>query len=156
MKGKRALTAATQKGTAVIEFSLVLVFLLLLTIGITEIGRAFWYYSAIQKATREGARCLSMQAWSSPAPSGVEDCRNLVRDDANAARVWPVLTSAKVQIDCVNPDGVPCSWGGGITPPEYVTVRLVNYKMIWIWNVAGGLTRDGAELQVSATMPYMR
>ncbi len=152
MQGKRALTAATQKGTAAIEFSLVLVFLLLLTIGITEIGRAFWYYSAIQKATREGARCLSIQAWVTPIGT---TCQNLVVNDANAASVRPALALANVAIDC---GGGSCSWGG-TTRPEYVRVRIVNYKMQWIWSLGGGLPALGAAagsgLQVSTTMPYM-
>lgn len=140
------------RGAAVVELAILLVFLLLLTIGITEIGRGFWYYSAMQKAAREGARCLSNQKWDASAPVG--GCQSLVRDDANSAGVWPALTLANVQFDC---GGGNCSWGSGAAP-EYVRVAIVNYRMRWLWSLGYGLPDAGQDvgLQTSAAMPYMR
>lgn len=133
------------------ELAISLIFLLLLTIGITEIGRGFWYYSALQKATRAGARCLSILKWDGTALTG--GCKSLVRDDANSAGVWPELTLANVQFYCGN---ASCAWGSG-TAPEYVRVSIANYQMKWLWSLDGSLPASGQDtgLQVSATMPYM-
>lgn len=49
----------TQQGAAAIEFALVLLIMIPLTFGITELGRAFYQYNTLVKATRDGARVLS-------------------------------------------------------------------------------------------------
>lgn len=147
------------RGAAVIEFALTVVFLLILTVGVTEIGRAFWYFSALQKAVREGARCLSNLQWLGAAAT--DQCRQLVMDDANAAAVRPVLNLSNVEISC---DGAACAWGAGAAP-EYVRVDVVNYRMAWLWNIGGGPLPPpeplsgpaaGPAISVQATMPYMR
>lgn len=142
----------TQRGAAVLELAFTLIFLLLLTVGITEIGRGFWYYSALQAAVRNGARCLSIQKWESSAP--ISDCRSLVRDDANSAGIWPRLTLSNVSISC---NGGTCTWGSGATP-EYVTVQVVNYSMKWLWAVSETTPQAGQDtgLKAVATMPYMK
>lgn len=48
-----------QQGAAAIEFALVLVFMIPLAFGITELGRAFYQYNTLVKATRDGARALA-------------------------------------------------------------------------------------------------
>lgn len=50
---------STQRGVAAIEFALVLLFLIPLAFGITELGRAFYQYNTLAKATRDGARVLA-------------------------------------------------------------------------------------------------
>lgn len=143
-------TKGRQKGVAIIELAILLVFLLLLTIGITEIGRAFWYYSALQKATREGARYVSMQPWTGSNP--VIDCINLVREDAHAAGVP------------LEDDNIKCTWdssggwGGSETRPSYIKVSIVDYQMNWIWSLGAPLPEPGgsAPLAVQTTMPYMK
>jgi len=141
----------SNRGAAVLELAFTLIFLLLLTIGVTEIGRGFWYYSALQTAVRNGARCLSNQKWVSSAP--IADCQTLVQNDANSAGVWPQLTPANVKLYC---DGGTCTWGSG-TAPEYVTVQVEDYSMQWIWAITAGTPQAGNNvgLKVVATMPYM-
>lgn len=137
-----------QDGVAIIELAITLVFLLLLTIGITEIGRAFWYYSALQKATREGARYVSMQPWSAASP--VAACKKLVREDAHAAGV-PLADS---NISCTWDSG---GWGSA-NRPSYIKVSIVDYEMNWIWSLGAPLPGPGgsAALAVQTTMPYMK
>lgn len=141
----------SNRGVAVLELAFTLIFLLLLTVGITEIGRAFWYYSALQTAARDGARCLSNQKWVTGAP--ISDCETLVVNDVNSAGVRPQLTTtANVTIFC---DGVSCNWGSGVVP-EYVTVQ-VNSSMQWLWAITAGTPQagDSVGLKAVATMPYM-
>jgi len=141
----------SNRGAAVLELAFTIIFLLLLTIGITELGRAFWYYSAMQTAVRNGARCLSNQKWEVGA--AVSQCQTLVRDDANSAGVWPQLIPANVTISC---NGGTCTWGSGAAP-EYVTVQVVDYRMRWLWAITEGTPQasESAGLKVVATMPYM-
>lgn len=142
----------SNRGVAVLELAFTLIFLLLLTVGITEIGRSFWYYSALQTAVRNGARCLSTQKWISSAP--VVDCQNLVVNDANSAGLWPQFKPANATLHC---DGAPCNWGNGAVP-EYVGIHTENYTMHWIWWPIGLTPPTGnwVALKVVATMPYMK
>jgi Flp pilus assembly protein TadG len=50
-----------QKGVAIVEFALILPFLLLLTFITTEFGRAIWEYNTLTKSVRDAARYLSIQ-----------------------------------------------------------------------------------------------
>lgn len=52
---------ARQGGVAAIEFAILLVPLLIMTFGLTELGRAFYYYGSVVKSTRAAARYLSTQ-----------------------------------------------------------------------------------------------
>jgi len=54
VKGERQLQGS--RGNNLVEFALVLPVLLMLLMGILDLGRAFYVYSAISNAAREGAR----------------------------------------------------------------------------------------------------
>ena len=146
-----------QSGVAVIELAVTLIFLLLVTMGITEIGRAFWYYSALQKATRDGARYVSTQSWSGASP--VSACKTSVRENAVSAGVPSVDAAGttlenRVSVLC---DGAACNWGSATTP-EYITVVIDNFRMHWLWSLGAPLPESGgsAGLRIQTTMPYMR
>ena len=51
-----------QRGVATIEAAFLLIPLIILLLGIAELGRVFYQYNTIAKATRDGARYLSMMA----------------------------------------------------------------------------------------------
>ena len=51
----------SHRGAAMIEFVLMLPFLLLLTIITTEFGRAMYQYNTLAKSVRDASRYLSMQ-----------------------------------------------------------------------------------------------
>lgn len=61
---------ASQRSQALIEFALISPVLLLLLFGIVDIGRAVFYYDAVNHAAREGAR-VAVRA-SSPLPSNAD------------------------------------------------------------------------------------
>lgn len=50
-----------QAGVALVEFALILPFLLLLSITAVELGRAIWQYELLTKSVRDAARYLSLQ-----------------------------------------------------------------------------------------------
>jgi Flp pilus assembly protein TadG len=55
-----------QRGAAAVEFAILAIPLLVILTGITEYGRALYYYNAIAKAARDGARLLSTQTPADP------------------------------------------------------------------------------------------
>lgn len=63
-----------QQGVAVVEFALLLPFMLILIFTVTEIGRAYYQYNAIAKSVREGVRYLSVR----PKNIDVDKARNIV------------------------------------------------------------------------------
>lgn len=60
----------SQRSQALIEFALISPVLLLLLFGIVDIGRAVFYYDAVNHAAREGAR-VAVRA-SSPLPTNAD------------------------------------------------------------------------------------
>ena len=64
-----------QKGVAIVEFALILPFLLLLTFITTEFGRAIWQYNTLTKSVRDSARYLSIQTPGDPV--AIAKARNL-------------------------------------------------------------------------------
>lgn len=135
-----------EHGTAVLEFAFLLTFLLLLTLGITEFGRAFWYYSALQKGARDAARCVSLTDLANNG--AIANCRRLAADTANAAGVWPQVTAD---------DNVVLVRSDMSAAPEYIRIAIRNYDIAWIWSLGEPFPDAGGQtsLQVSAAMPYM-
>ena len=71
-----------QRGTALIEFTLVLPMLLVMTVAAVDFGRAFFVKNVVSQAAREGVR---LRAVSSSADSSL--VRDRVLQVANAANV---------------------------------------------------------------------
>ena len=55
----RRLLAEDSRGTAAVEFGLVLPFMVLLLAGVADMGRSIWHHHALQKGARDAARYLS-------------------------------------------------------------------------------------------------
>ena len=149
------LKLAQQRGAAIIEFALLLIPLLMIVSGIVEFGRAFWYYDALAKSTRDGVRFLSESKTVSPPPAIDETLKSQVRDmvvaEATAANV-PGLLPSDVEVDC---DPADCN------APTYVTVRIDAYPIIicgWIpvFMPTGTTTQWISKVSPYTTMRYMR
>lgn len=56
----------SERGTAVVEFVVVLPLLLIIVLGITEIGQALLYHQIITKGIRDGVRYLTRVPLSEP------------------------------------------------------------------------------------------
>ena len=90
---------ATQRGQSMVEFSLLLLPFLLVTIGIIEIGRAWSVKQAVTNAAREGARILLLPYGPTQACPDV-DCstaESLQTAAVNATRSF--LTNAGVSAE---------------------------------------------------------
>ena len=117
----------TQSGVAAVEFGLLIVLLLMIVAAVIEFGRAFWYYDALTKATRDGARLVSMA--DVDAIETVEsNAIDMVVAAGNDAKVIPQLTTSNVEVECE----VGGTWGNCTdgTAPDQVRVSIVNFSMV--------------------------
>ncbi len=142
----------SSRGAAVVEFAIVLTLMLLITAGIFEFGRAFQYYDALAKATRNGARLMSAAPKATISSVAVTNAKNLVVADANAANLKPLLTAADVVVTCT-----PAACADG-TAPQDVEVSISGYT-ITIGGVmpfiSGTTSYTGVPLAPHTTMRYM-
>ena len=120
-----------QSGVAIIEFALVLPFLLLLTALTTEFGRAIYEYAILAKTVRDGARYLSVQT----PGTHMAQARNLVVYGNTAGTGTPLaigLSTANV------PDP---TWQTAGTGPviNTVTVQVSGYTFNSIFSTVLGL-----------------
>lgn len=142
-------------GAAAVEFAILLPLLILIVGGIIEFGRVFWYYDALTKATRDGARYLSIAPMSSYSDSGAiaDAARGIVTGAVTNAGL-PSFTNSNVSITCVP----ACSTLPNPVPPGtpyYVTVAVSNYSVAFgSWFVMP-LPSGDWPLTPHTTMRYM-
>jgi Flp pilus assembly protein TadG len=150
-----------QKGVAAVEFGLLIILLMMIVGAIIEFGRVFWFYDALTKATRDGARLMSRADKSIIASTEVATARSLVVAAANSARVSPGLTTGNVRVECLNASYsvIACIDG---TAPENVRVSIINFDVVIgglmpLFVATGGLADyDAVALAPHTTMRYLR
>lgn len=117
-----------QKGVALVEFALILPFLLLLSITTVELGRAIWEYNTLTKSVRDAARYLSIQT----PGTKIEEARTLMVYGDVRDRTKPPLAIG-LSLDNVpvpTPDDPGCCrWQTAGSAPviNTVTVRITGY-----------------------------
>lgn len=140
-------------GTQMIEFAIVFPVLLLLFAGTTELGRLFYTYTTLAKATRGGARYLSLATdvnLSTNAGKNIVMCGNAAGcgGAGQPAVIVPGLTANNIVV----------------TPPvngvdaKYVTVAITGYQyqpLVFNLNAMTG-GNFNLTLTPSTTMRYMR
>ena len=149
------------QGVAAIEFALVLILLLMILAAAIEFGQVFWYYTALTKATRDGARQMSvLQSFAD-----IGNVRTLVVNEANAARVAQdgavsVLTNANVGMDCLN-DAFGVIACDDDNPPVHVRVSIIGFNVAlggWMPLLSNTGESDGfgvVTLNPQTTMRYI-
>lgn len=146
-----------ENGVAAIEFALLLIPLLLIVAGVIEFGRTFWYYDALTKATRDGARLMSMADKDTITSTKVA-ANDMVVAAANNAKVSPALASGNVSVECLNASYAVQTCVNG-TAPANVRVTIVDFNVTigdWIpFITPTGTTTWGATLSPSTTMRYL-
>ena len=144
-------------GAAVVEFAIVLSLMLLITAGIFEFARAFQYYDALAKATRDGARLMSAAPKATINSVAVSNAQALVVAAANAANLNPLLTTADVVVTCLDAVSAPVPCADGTAPTD-VEVSISGYS-ITIGGVmpfvSGTTSYTGVPLAPHTTMRYM-
>jgi Flp pilus assembly protein TadG len=123
---------SSERGTALIEFALVLPLLLVLTVAVVDLSRAFFAKNVVEQAAREGVRLLAV---SSTADSAL--VRQRVLEVANSSGVTVtglVITEpdaakqVRVEVQCdfewIMP-GVFNLLGAGVTNPTTLSGKAV-------------------------------
>lgn len=146
-------------GSAIIELAIVFPILLLLFVGTAEVGRLFYTYTTLAKATKLGARYLSYQVSITKGSTdernaAVTKAQNLVvcgyEDCTGKSKIVPGLDPAKVNVTL--PDNTAVI--------KYVRVEIQNYPYTrGVFNLAavtGAATGDVYfQLRPGTTIRYM-
>lgn len=122
-----------QRGVAAVEAAFLLIPLVILLLGIAELGRAFYQYNTVAKATRDGARYLSMMApgtghaaarclvvTGSPSCAGSALVEGL---EVGNVSICDAVDATK----CSGPHHLP-SDGSGFPAMNLVTVKVTGYR----------------------------
>lgn len=150
----------SQHGGAAVEFALILALLISILAGIFEFGRAFWYYDALTKATRDGARLMSVTdkaTLNTAVTGGIALTKTQVVNAVTDAGV-PDFTTANVEVTCLDATFADASCANG-TAPGGVRVQIVGYSMTigqFIPFLLGGSSSYTASLSPHTTMRYMQ
>lgn len=143
-----------QQGAILIEFALVLTLLLVLMAGTFELGRTFWYYEALTKATRDAARSFSVAAKATIKTQGVVAAKTTVVNAAAAAGL-PNFSSGNVIVTCLDSTYADTTCNDG-TAPGGVRVEITGYTV----DMGGTMPLIGSAVRTltlapSTTMRYM-
>jgi TadE-like protein len=163
----------SERGSSVIELAIVFPILLLLFVGAAEIGRLFYTYTTLAKATKVGARYLSTQKQA---------------ESSDAATILAVKQRAARLVVCGRTDTCSGTEADGVTPirpivpglstsdplsnvlitlpststlgPRYVRVQIQSFTFApGVFNVAGATGSTSATfyfpLEPSTRMRYM-
>lgn len=139
--------ARRQKGAALIELALVLPLLILLSVMVTEFGRAFYYYNTLAKSLRDAVRFLSVQdpSAASAEPGVITRARNMVvygvpTPALNASPLVPGLSLANVPESNI-------AWTWTATTPRYrmVSIEVTGYHFQPLIGQAFGVSLVNAQ-----------
>ncbi|MFT5532867.1 MAG: Flp pilus assembly protein TadG [Burkholderiaceae bacterium] len=152
----KRLRSDRQGGSAVVEFALILTLMMTLVAGIFEIGRAFWYYDALTKATRDAARLMSVTSKTLIASTGVADAKQVVVDAVVSAGV-PDFTTPNVRVTCLTITFIDTVCTDNVAPGG-VRVEITGYTLMigkFIPFLLGSSRSYSAVLVPHTTMRYM-
>lgn len=133
------------KGVALVEFALILPFLLMLSMITFEFGRAIWQYNTLTKSVRDAARYLSIQT----PGTKMTQARNLMVYGNLAGTGAPLARG-------LSPSHVPDpTWQTAGTAPviNTVTVRITGYTFNSMFSTVFGLPFGNVTFsEIKATM----
>jgi len=137
-----------QSGAALVEFALVASILILLLAGTYEFGRAFAFYDALSKGTRDAARYMSVAKKASINSSSVSNAKDIVVAAANAAKV-PNFARSNVVITCLDATYNDSNCVDG-TAPGGVRVEISGYAV----NIGQTIPLIGKSVRVISLTPH--
>ena len=142
-----------ENGSSIVELAIIFPILLLLFAGVAELGRLFYTYTTLAKATKVGARYLSTSRdVTSPdattrANAKLEAKSLVVCGYTDCTDRTPIVDGLETDnvIVCDN-FSVPCSPAIPAGPIKYFKVEITDYPFSpGVFNVA---TRTGAESSI--------
>jgi Flp pilus assembly protein TadG len=156
LKDRMIRIVSHEDGNSIIELAIIFPILLMLFVGTAELGRLFYTYTTLAKATEVGARCLStsrnavngtateITAAKNEARNlvvcGYKDCTGNQADGTPKVAVVRGLTTANVTI-CDN-FAVPCNPVIPAGTVKYFKVEINNYNYTrGTWSLANMMGR---------------
>jgi Flp pilus assembly protein TadG len=130
-------TVASESGQAIVEFALILPFLLFLLLAITQFGLAFHNYLAITDAARVGARAAAVHRTTGPCSAAMSAIQSTV-----SSSQWSVISS---RITCTpsTPGPTGSSYTVSISYP--FTIGLPGMFGLPAINTTGNMVATGTE-----------
>jgi Flp pilus assembly protein TadG len=111
-----------QRGLSTVEFAIVALVLFMMIFAVIEVGRAFFVASALDEASRRGARMAAVCPVNDPAISQAAAFNNAVIADLDAGDIQvEYLDGAGANV------GAPAT-AAGFRLIRYVRVRVVGYQ----------------------------
>jgi Flp pilus assembly protein TadG len=143
------LLARGERGTQLVELAIVLPLLVLMLGAAAEFGRFFYTYQTLAKATRAGARYLTIESAAGTADAKAE---NLVVYGDEGGAGTPVVSG-------LTPGQVRITRTGGTSAfPERVTVQIVGYEYEPVFDLGKLVGSPSLSLRIevspSTTMRY--
>src|SRR5262245_31897216 len=122
----------SERGAALVEFSIVATVFLTVMFGVVEFGRLFWTHNALRDAARRGVRYAAVRKNDS---AGITAVKNVVvygdpNPAAGAQPTVPGLTTSNVNVEYVNYNGLQLS--------ARSTVSITNYQFTFSIPLLGG------------------
>ena len=148
-------TPSHQSGAAAVEFAIIMFVLFLVGAGMVEFGRAFWYYNAIAKGTRDAARYLSAIPTAN-LPAAAATAQDIVVRTAASGGV-PGFSAAHVSVACAP---TACAMASLPTDINRVTVTAqygmgIGVLFPFIAPAGGSASGFAVTLVPHTTMPYL-
>jgi Flp pilus assembly protein TadG len=117
-----------EKGQGLVELAIVIPFLVIVVIGLLDLGRAYFSVIIINNAAREGARYLSIHR--SDLGNSFSETIDVVMQEAQGTIV--TLTPGDVSISCADSDDDDrCDTGNPYSYPVVVTVSTSFDPIFW-------------------------
>jgi hypothetical protein len=118
-----------QRGVAAVELALLLTPLVVLLLGVTELGRAIYIYNTLDKTVRDAARHLSQHGPGDPLIGAEARCLAVHgTPDCTGAALAPGLSTSQVTLcDAVLCPATHASQPTGLGAVNLVTVGITGY-----------------------------
>lgn len=117
-----------QRGVAAVELGIVIIPLVLLAFGITELGRAVYQYNTLVKATRDAARFLSARGAGDADEATTARCLAVHGNrTCEGSPLVPNLTTAMVQVMDSSNSPAHANQATGTGVINLVTVEVQGY-----------------------------
>jgi len=101
----------TQKGVAIVEFTIILPIMLFMILVVAEFGRAFMYYNTLTRAVRDSARYVASHALKGQSQvveidaNLIQDAQNLVDYGNSAGSGTPTILAASAGTVSITDEG---------------------------------------------------
>ena len=115
-----------QAGLTTVEFAIVSTVIMILLIGVLEIGRAFFVYASLEEVARRGARLAAVCPINDPAIRQVAAFNP--RGDNTNSQIVPALMPADLQVEYLDANGAALA--NPADPAVFILIRYVRVTLV--------------------------